>query len=59
MDVMQSPDKLLGHLPYLGLLQVLVVFDDIEELALPQLCHDDEFRVGLEGVQQDDNVGVL
>lgn len=50
MDVMQSPDQLLSHLPDLWLLQILIVFDDIEKLALPQLCDNNELRVGLKRV---------
>lgn len=34
MDVVQGPDELLSDLPDLGLFEVVVILDDIEELSL-------------------------
>lgn len=50
MDVMQSPDQLLSHLPDLWLLQILIIFDDIEKLTLTQLCDDYKLWIGFKRV---------
>jgi hypothetical protein len=49
----------LGDLADLGLLEVLVVLDDVEELTLAQLGHDDKLWARFEGVKQNDDVRVL
>jgi hypothetical protein len=59
VDVVQCPHQLLRDLPYLRLLETLVVLDYVEELALTELGDEDELGVCLEGVEEEDYVFVF
>jgi len=55
----QGLDQLLGDLAHFLLGQVLVVLQNLEQLAVCLLSHQTEFVVGLKTVQQQNNIGVL
>lgn len=59
MDVMERSYQLLSNLPYFRLLEILVIFDDVKQLALAQLRHDYELGIRLERVKQNYNIGML
>lgn len=59
VEIMQGSDELLGDFPYFDFLKVLVVFDDVEELALAKLGDDNELGIGLEGIQQQNDIFVF
>jgi hypothetical protein len=59
MDIVQSPHKLLRNLAYFRLLKRLVILNDVEKLALAKFSDKYKLCVGLEGVEQQDDVLVF
>jgi hypothetical protein len=59
VNVMKSPDKLLGDFPDFFDFKALIVFNDVKKFALTEFCDQDELSWSLERIKEEDDVLML